>query len=368
MGLHLKKRALAVSAAILLNLSGQAIAKDREIVVVSWGGAYTDSQQKAYHKPYMDNNPGIKIINDDSSAEGLAKLRAQVEADNVTWALIDMMPSDAIIACDEGLIEEVNYNEMLAAAPDGTKAREDFGETIVSDCFIPQVIYSTTFGYRSDKFKGDSPSTIADIFDLEKFPGKRALEKRPVNNLEWALIADGVSKEDVYDVLDTEEGVDRAFKKLDTIKDQVIWWTKGAQPVQLLADGEVVIASAYNGRLFNAIEAEKQPIAMMWDYQVFDMDGWVIPKGGPHREEVEKYLKFATDTKRLADQAKFIPYGPARASSVPLIGKHAELGIEMMPHMPTDPANAKTSMMTNYDWWADRNAELDERFNAWLTQ
>ncbi len=107
---------------------------------------------------------------------------------------------------------------------------------------------------------------------------------------------------------------------------------------------------------------------MMWDYQVFDMDGWVIPKGGPHREEVEKYLKFATDTKRLADQAKFIPYGPARASSVPLIGKHAELGIEMMPHMPTDPANAKTSMMTNYDWWADRNAELDERFNAWLTQ
>ncbi len=128
---------------------------------------------------------------------------------------------------------------MLAAAPDGTKAREDFGDTIVSECFIPQVIYSTTFGYRSDKFKGDGPSTIADIFDLEKFPGKRALEKRPVNNLEWALIADGVSKEDVYDVLDTEEGVDRAFKKLDTIKDQVIWWTKGAQPVQLLADSRL---------------------------------------------------------------------------------------------------------------------------------
>lgn len=363
-----KKLALAASIAGLLGLSTAVAAEDKEMVVVSWGGAYTDSQQKAYHKPYMDNNPGVKIINDDSAAEGLAKLRAQVEADNVTWALVDMVASDAITACDEGLVEVVDHDAMLAPAPDNTPASEDFGDMIVSECFIPQIVYSTTFGYRTDKFEDGSPATIADVFDLEKFPGKRALEKKPINNLEWALIADGVSKEEVYDMLDTEEGVDRAFKKLDTIKDQVVWWTKGAQPPQLLADGEVVMASAYNGRLFNAIEVEKQPIAMMWDYQVFDLDGWVIPKGGPHAEEVAKYLKFATDTKRLADQAKFISYGPARASSAPMVGKHAELGIEMAQHMPTDPANAKTSMLTNYEWWADKRAELDERFNAWLAQ
>ena len=149
------------------------------------------------------------------------------------------------------------------------------------------------------------------MFDLEKIPGKRSLEKKPLANIEWALLADGVALEDVYDMLSTPEGVDRAYAKLDTIKSQVVWWAKGAVPVQLLADGEVVIASAYNGRLFSGIEEEKQPIAMMWDWQWFDLDGWVVPKGGKNIDAVMKFLNFATDTQRLADQAKFISYGPA---------------------------------------------------------
>lgn len=366
----LKKLAISIASAAIIGLAGtgSAVAEDKEMVVVSWGGAYTKSQQNAYHKPYMDNNPGVKILNDDSAGEGLAKLRAQTEAGKVTWSLLDAVASDAITACDEGLAEEIDHNAMLADAPDGTKAKDDFGDLIVSDCFIPQIVYSTTFGFRTDKFKDNKPSSINDVFDLKKFPGKRSLEKKPINNLEWALIADGVEADKVYEVLSTKEGVDRAFKKLDTIKDQVVWWTKGAQPPQLLADGEVVMASAYNGRLFAAIEEEKQPIGMMWDRQVFDLDGWIIPKGAPHMEEVKKYLKFATDTKRLADQAKFIAYGPARKSSAPLVGKHAKLGIDMAPHMPTNPANSKTALLFNYEWWADHRAEMDERFNAWLAK
>ena len=338
-----------------------------EMVVVSWGGAYTKSQQKAYHEPYMKLNPNVKIINDDSAAEGAAKLRAQVEAGNVTWDLIDAVPSTVISLCDEGLLEKINPDRDLAPAPDGTPASEDFGDALISPCFAPQIVYSTTFGYRNDKLS-PGPKTIADVFDVRRFPGKRALEKNPAGNLEWALIADGVSTKDVYKVLSTESGVDRAFKKLDTIKDQVIWWTKGAQPGQLLADGEVVIASAYNGRLFSAIEENKQPISMMWDAQVFELDGWIVPKDAPNKAAVLKYLKFATDTQRLADQAKYISYGPARKSSAALVGKHAELGIDMGPHMPTNPNNAKNVVYKNVGWWADHKDELSERFESWLAQ
>ena len=105
---------------------------------------------------------------------------------------------------------------------------------------------------------------------------------------------------------------------------------------------------------------------MLWDWQVFDLDGWVVPSGGKNKAEVMKYLRFATDTQRLADQAKFISYGPTRASSVPLVGKHASLGIEMAPHMPTDPENAKTTLLFNYEFWADNRDDLDAKFNAWL--
>ena len=343
-----------------------AASAETQMVVVSWGGAYTKSQQLAYHDPYMAMNPDVKIVNDDSSAEAAAKIRAQAEAGNMAWDLVDVEPDVAIGLCDEGLLVEFDYNKDFLPAPDGTSALDDFGKSaLVSPCFVPQIVFSTTFGYRTDILK-NPPKTIHDVFDLEKFPGKRSLQKHPMGNLEWALIADGVDAADIYDVLDTEEGVDRAFAKLDTIKDQVVWWTKGAQPGQLLADGEVVMASAYNGRLFAAIEENKQPIGMMWDWQLFALDGWVVPIGAPNMDEVMKYLKFATDTQRLADQAKYISYGPARASSAPLVGKHAELGIEMGPHMPTAPANAKHTILKDVVWWADHVDELRERFESWV--
>lgn len=358
------KRTL-IATAVSVGVVGTASAKD--LVVVSWGGAYTSSQQNAYHEPYMAANPDIKIINDDSANGAVAKLRAMAEANNTTWDLVDMVAADAMLACDEGLVDEIDHDVALAAAPDGTSASEDFGDLIVSPCFIPQIVYSTTFGYRTDLVK-EAPTSIADVFDLDKIPGKRSLEKKAINNLEWALLADGVAADEVYDLLDTDEGIARAFAKLDTIKDQVIWWEKGAQTPQLLADGEVVMGSTYNGRLFSVIEEEKQPIAMMWDWQVFDIDGWVVPAGAPNKAEVMDYLMFATDTQRLADQAKFISYGPARASSAPLVGKHATLGIDMAPHMPTDPDNAKNTLLYNFEFWADNVDDLNERFTAWLNQ
>jgi len=250
------KRCMAAAlAAGALGLAGAAQAQT-ELVVVSWGGAYTASQQKAYHEPYMARNPGVKIINDDSGSGALAKLRAMQESGRVTWDLVDVVASDAITACDEGIALEIDHDTVLATAPDGTPASKDFGDLIVSPCFIPTIVYSTTFGYRTDLVK-TAPTSIKDVFDLGKIPGKRALERRPNNNMEWALLADGVSPDDVYDMLESEAGIARAFAKLDSIKDQVVWWEKGAQTPQLLADGEIVIGSTYNGRLFSVIEEEK---------------------------------------------------------------------------------------------------------------
>ena len=273
----MKLKTLILAGTAMAFAGSAALAQD--MTIVSWGGAYSASQNNAYHKPYMEKNPGVNIINDESSAEAVAKLRAMNEAGNITWDLVDVVASDAIRLCDEGLAMEINPDTDLAAAPDGTPASEDFGDLLVSECFIPQIVYSTTFGYRSDvdEWGGKEPTDICAVFDTETFPGKRSLEKRPINNVEWALLCDGVAKEDVYDVLETEEGLNRALAKLDTIKDDVIWWSAGAETPQLLADKEVVIGSTYNGRLFALIEEQKQPVKMLWDAQVFDLDGWIIP-------------------------------------------------------------------------------------------
>jgi putative spermidine/putrescine transport system substrate-binding protein len=341
-----------------------------DMVLVSWGGAYQNSQQKAYVEPYIAMNEGVKAVWDESSAEAVAKLRAMNEAGNVTWDLVDVVASDAMRLCDEGLAIELDHDAILPPAPDGTPASEDFGDLIVSDCFVPQIVYSTTFGYRTDKVGDTPPTSVCAIFDLEAYPGKRSLQKRPIDNMEWALYCDGVGKDAIYDTLGTDEGVAQALAKLDTIKDSVIWWTAGAETPQLLADGEVVMGSTYNGRLFSAIAEQNQPIGMLWDLQSFDLDGWIVPAGlTPEREaRALDFLAFATDTQRLADQAAYISYGPARKSSAPLVGKHATLGIDMAPHMPTDPANSTSVHIYDYEWWADNRDDLDAKFQAWLSQ
>jgi putative spermidine/putrescine transport system substrate-binding protein len=355
---------IATTASCAL-VAGSAVAED--MTIVSWGGAYSSSQQNAYHTPYSEKT-GVNIINDESSAEAVAKLRAMNEAGNVTWDVVDVVAADAIRLCDEGLAMEIDADSMLADAPDGTKASEDFGDLLVSDCFIPQIVYSTTFGYRTDLVGDTAPTSVCSVFDTAAYPGKRSLEKRPINNMEWALICDGVANEDVYTVLATPEGQQKALDKLATIKDDVIWWSAGADTPQLLADGEVIMGSTYNGRLFSVIEEQKQPVAMLWDAQVFDLDGWIIPTGlsAERQARALDYIMFATDTQRLADQAKYISYGPARKSSAPLVGKHAELGIDMAPHMPTDPNNAKNTFLYNYEFWADYRDDIDAKFQAWL--
>ncbi|MAM09214.1 MAG: spermidine/putrescine ABC transporter substrate-binding protein [Rhizobiaceae bacterium] len=362
----------SIILALAASLATSTAAYAEQMTIVSWGGAYQASQKNAYTDPYMEMNPDIEVVWDESSNEAVAKLRAMNEAGNVTWDLVDVVAADAMRLCDEGLAMEYDPDELLADAPDGTPASEDFGDLIVSDCFIPQIVYSTTAAYRPDLLPegAPEPESICAMFDTETYPGKRSLEKRPINNMEWALICDGVAKEDVYDVLETEEGQDRAFAKLDTIKDDVIWWSAAAEPPQLLADGEIVMGSSYNGRWFSAIVEEDQPFKMLWDAQVFDLDGWIIPAGLPEDRlaMVKDFVKFATDTQRLADQAAYISYGPARNSSAPLVGKHAELGVEMGPHMPTAPENAENVFVYNYEWWADYRDDLDAKFQSWLVQ
>lgn len=341
------------------------------MTIMSWGGAYQASQIAAYTDPYIAAT-GITVVYDESSNEAIAKLRAGAEAGNSAYDLIDAEGPDSQRACDEGLAIEIDADGQLAAGDDGSTPTDDFGPSLINECFIPQIVFSTTFGYRNDvaEWNGATPDSLCALFDTEAFPGKRSLEKRPKKNLEWALICDGVAKDDLYDVLSSEGGVERALAKLDTIKDDVVWWTAGAETPQLLADAEVVIGSTYNGRLFSVIEEQKQPVSMLWDWQVFDFDGWIVPAGldEARLNRTMHFLKFATDTQRLADQAAYISYGPARASSQPLVGDHATLGIDMGQHMPTNPANQTNYLVNNIEWWADNNDEVDIKFQNWLAK
>ena len=154
---------LVAIAAMSAFTAGSAVAAD--LTVVSWGGAYTKSQVEAYHKPWMSKT-GKSIVSEDYGG-GIAEIKAQVESGNVTWDVVDVELSDAIRACDEGLLEEIDHG-MLPAAPDGTAAVDDFLPGTLHDCAVSNIIWSSVYVYDSSKVRNwNAPKTMADFFNTD---------------------------------------------------------------------------------------------------------------------------------------------------------------------------------------------------------
>ena len=341
------------------------VASAETLTVVSWGGSYEQASRKAILEPFSKET-GIEIRVETYNG-GLAQVRAQVETGKVYWDVVDFEMADASRGCDEGLLEYVDVDD-LAPAPDGTPPAEDFFEGTVIDCGGGLLFYSTIYAYNADSFPGETPSTIDDFFDLDRFPGRRGMRRAPQVNLEFALLADGVPVEEVYDTLSTPAGMSRAYRKLDTIKDDIVWWEAGAQPPQMLADREVVMSTAYNGRIFNAQVIEKQPFVVVWDGQVLDSGTMGIVADTPNLEAARKLVRYGTRSEVQAAVGRYISYSPARHSGTKLISTHLETGVDMTPHMPTSPQNMVRVLHNDWEWWSDHADDVNERFSAWLAR
>ncbi|MCY4041381.1 MAG: ABC transporter substrate-binding protein [Gammaproteobacteria bacterium] len=336
------------------------------ITVVSFGGSYARASVLAYHQAFTKET-GIEVRLEDYNG-GLAQIRAQVDAGNVFWDVVDLEMPDAELACNEGIIELVDLNAM----PDGVggePAQQDYPANTLTECGPAGLYYSTIYAYNSRYVGEHAPSSIEDFFDLDTFPGRRGMRRVPFANLEFALMADGVPLGEVYATLDTAEGLDRAFAKLDTIKNDVVWWEAGAQPPQMLADGEVVMSTAYNGRVFNAQILEAQPFVVVWDGQLLSFGGPLgIVAGTPRFEAALAFVHFANRPQSQANISKYISYSPVRLSAGALVGTHVDTGIDMHPHMPASPENTRRALKSDWRWWSEHREELNERFSAWLAR
>jgi putative spermidine/putrescine transport system substrate-binding protein len=340
--------------ALTLSLFAFETAARDELNVVSWDGAYVKSQILGFIRPYEDET-GARV-NVIQYTGGIEEIRRQVRAWNVKWDVVDLELFDAIRACEEGLLEPIDP-ESLPAAPDGTPASEDFINVSLMPCGVGNVVGSTVVSYDRERFE-KGPETLEDFFDLKQFPGRRGLRRSPQGNLEWALVADGVPRGNVYEVLSTEAGVDRAFTVLNRIKPYIEWWEEGEEAIRLLETGQVVMSSVYSGRVDDAVQ-RGEPLEIVWDHQVWFYDVWGIPRHGRNTEQAMDFLKYATSTESLAAQARYIPYGPVRQSSLALLEP------ELRKRLPTSEQNLKTAIELDAHWWSDNLDRIAPRFERW---
>jgi len=354
----------AMLAASLVFLPATA-ALASDLTVVTWGGVYSESQRKAYGAPWQEQTG--KTINWINYNGGLAEIRAQVESGHVSWDVVDVFPAEARKGCKEGLFEPLPA--AIFETAEGGSIDQDLIVPRPNSCVAPNIIWSWVVFFSERSFETEQPQSIADFFDLARFPGKRGLATFPQATLEMALVADGVDPADVYTVLDTEAGLNRAFAKLDTLGDQVVFWSSGARPAEMIASGEVVMSTAYNGRVSEKILFEKADFKIIWDGQVLEEEWFVIVKGSPRADEAIEFLKIAFSPEAQAEQARWIPYGPMRREALKIIAENEpwfRSGQAVMPHMPDRAEIMHRTVIANPDWWAVNGEQIGARYLKWI--
>jgi putative spermidine/putrescine transport system substrate-binding protein len=333
--------------------------------ITSWGGAYGQSQEIAYFEPFTKKT-GVKITTETYDGT-LAAIKAKIGGSTSPFDIVDLSQFALDMLCRDGLLETID-SAMLTAPPSGQSVSEDFLPGGINSCGVASVAWSTVIAFDRQAFAKARPAKIADLLDIQRFPGKRALPNGPRYTLELALLADGVEPANIYIELGTTAGADRAFAALDKIKPQILWWSKAEDAIAMLMQRKASMAAAFSGRIFRAAVGARQRIDELWDGQIYDLDLWAIPKGAANKDDAKRFITFATEPAQMAAQAELIAYGPMRKSAIALVGKHPSIDIEMKGFLPTAPDNFRKALKFDEVWWKDHGEALETRFKTWREQ
>ncbi len=322
-----------------------------ELVIADGGGVFREAMRAAYYDPFEEAT-GITIINVDVDP---ARVRAMVEADNVEWDIFTSDPSYVLLYSELDLLEPIDYSrfdpeDLEALIPEA-----------VMEYGVGSYFWAWILAYSTDTFTEDNhPTSWADFWDVENFPGPRSLHSGvggPQAPLEIALLADGVPPDELYPL-----DVDRAFESLERIKPYVVkWWTLGAEGTQALADQEAVMGSAYNARITNLMK-EGGEVAIEWNQGIMALDAWLIIKGAPHLDAAQQFVAFASSAERQAEFARRMPYGPVNTRAAEYLDE------EVLATLPTAPENLPQMIVFDTEWWMENFDAVTARFEEFLLE
>ncbi|MBB5691465.1 ABC transporter substrate-binding protein [Roseomonas alkaliterrae] len=336
-------------AASVLPLAARA--QGRDLTVVSWGGAYQDAQREVFFRPFQQQTR-TRLL-EETWDGGIGVLRSRIASGANTWDIVQVESEELLIGAEEGLFEPMDWAAIGGRDAYIPQAFHEYG--------VGAILYSFIFAYDRARM-AQGPANWAEFFDTARFPGKRGLRRGPKTTLEIALMADGVAPDRVYATLGTAAGVDRAFRKLDSIKGELAWWERGAQPPQWLAAGEVALTVAYNGRIAAANATDNRDFAIVWTNNLYTLDSWVIMKGSPNRARALDFLRFAGQPEVQAGLPPRIPYG------VTARGANDRLPAALLPNLPTAPQNLESALQISDRFWLDNLDRLTQRFNTWVAR
>jgi len=330
---------------VLAAISLGACKTDAHLTVVSFGGAYQDAQRVAYMTPFSAKT-GTRIQESEYNGEyGL--LRQRATASTGAWDVVSVESGPCMRGGEESIFETLP-NRVFDGKELVAGARRPYA--------AGHLVFSTILAFQRDLFPNpNAPRNWSDFWNTRRFPGKRGLRRNPRGTLEIALLADGVSPEGLYPL-----DVDRAFRKLDELKPQLVFWESGAQPIQLLANKTVAMTSAYNGRVWDAATKEKLPIAWQFDQGLMEVEFWAVPKNSHNKETAFDFISFSLDAERQAAFDNTIAYGPTNKAALPF------LRAEILAAIPSSRDTLPSQVPVNAEWWAANESKVSAQWDQWL--
>lgn len=318
----------------------QANAQDGRLVFVNWGGDALDAMDAAFGRPFTEET-GIRVLYDGSGpTEGA--ITAQVQSGRPTWDLVDADPFSSQALGRKGMMEPIDYGIV-----DRAKQREGFGWKYSSSCYF----YSYVIAYDATKFD-TPPTSMADFFDVEKFPGKRSMYKWGAGMWEAALLADGVAPEDLYPL-----DLDRAHAKIGAFKEHIgAFWGGGAESQSLLLNGDVSMALIWNTRAGLLDKDTEGDISFIWNDGIIGPGGIGVLKDNPGGTEAAmQYIAATQEPERQVVLFEMLGNGPSNPAADALIPE------DQRRYNAMDPENLPKQHALNTDWYEENyGAALDE--------
>ena len=340
----MKTIAAAAAAAFLLVAPAHA----RDLTVVGFGGGFQDNARKDMFQPYaaMTGEP----LRDDVYNGEMARVYAMSKAGAIDWDVVMVEAPELERGCEDGVFAHLDWSII---------DRAKFIPGSTSTCGAGSVGWGLALFYDQSRIP-NGPKTYPELWDVKAFPGKRLLRYGAKTTLEIALMADGVAGADVYKVLATRAGQDRAFAKLDAIKPELMFWRSGPQPLQLVGSGDVAYAVGFVGRTANAVK-EGKPYPLLWNTLMYNFDQWAVVKGSPNQAAAMKLIAYLTDAKPLLALSQDWAVSPANAA--------AAADPDLRARNPGMVSNhAAEGVLIDTAFWVEHGEDLERRFAAWAAK
>jgi putative spermidine/putrescine transport system substrate-binding protein len=332
--------AIALGGAPLALRSTGARAADKQLVLVNWGGDAIKAYDQAYGQPFFKET-GIEV-KEDGTGPTEGAIAAQFKSGKPTWDLVDADPFSAITLGKQGMIEPIDYTVV-----DKSKMRAGFGWDYAGSTYF----FSYVIAYDAQKFASDPPKSMADFFDVAKYPGKRSLYKWGAGMWEAALLADGVAPDKLYPL-----DLKRAHDKIAAFKPNVVsYWGGGAASQQVLLSGDAAMAIIWSTRASLLDRDSNGQIKFIWDQGSISPGALAVIKNNPGgKEAAMKFIASTSDPQRQLIMFNLLGQGPANPATDALIPA------DQRKYNPVDPANFSKQVALDMPWYSENySAALD---------